>query len=50
MHIQQHAMLDAMPRAGAATAADIEILERRGVVRVGIVRKAGFDLPPARGL
>lgn len=33
-------MLDAMPRAGAATAADIELLEHHEVVRGEIVRKA----------
>lgn len=33
-------MLDAMPRAGAATAADIERLEHHEVVRGEIVRKA----------
>ncbi|HWN67575.1 MAG TPA: Uma2 family endonuclease [Haliangium sp.] len=36
----QHAMLDVMPRVGAATAADIELLERHEVVRGEIVRKA----------
>jgi Uma2 family endonuclease len=40
MDTLQHAMLDAMPRAGAATAADIEFLERHEVVRGEIVRKA----------
>lgn len=40
MDTLQHAMLDAMPRAGAATAADIELLERHEVVRGEIVRKA----------
>lgn len=45
MHTQPHAMLDAMPRAGAATTADIELLERHEVVR----DKLRGDLPPARG-
>jgi Uma2 family endonuclease len=40
MDTLQHAMLDAMPRAGAATAADIEFLEHHEVVRGEIVRKA----------
>jgi Uma2 family endonuclease len=40
MEFQQHAMLEAMPRAGAATAADIELLEHHEVVRGEIVRKA----------
>jgi Uma2 family endonuclease len=40
MRTQQHAKLDAMPRAGAATAADIELLERHEVVGGEIVRKA----------
>lgn len=40
MDALQHAMLDAMPRAGAATAADIELLEHHEVVSGEIVRKA----------
>lgn len=40
MDTQQHAILDPMPRAGAATAADIELLEHHEVVRGEIVRKA----------
>jgi Uma2 family endonuclease len=40
MDTVQHAMLDAMPRAGAATATDIELLERHEVVDGEIVRKA----------
>lgn len=40
MDAQPHAIFDAMPRAGAATAADIELLERHEVVRGEIVRKA----------
>jgi Uma2 family endonuclease len=40
MDALQHAMLDAMPGAGVATAADIEFLERHEVVRGEIVRKA----------